>query len=113
VATAVIAATGPEGPPALVLAATVATLLVYWLAHVYADFLDQGLRQPGFDLRVIPPVMGRELAMLVAPAESILLLLLGALHVLDEELAVRLALWSGDLQPLGWGPDLGRRHGQA
>lgn len=39
--------------------------------------------------------MAKELSMLAAPALSILFLLLGALGMLDEGLAVRLALWSG------------------
>jgi hypothetical protein len=51
--------------------------------------------------------------MLAAPALSILFLLLGALGLFDEELAVRLALWNGVVQLLGWGIDVGRRRGQA
>jgi hypothetical protein len=102
VATAVIAATAGHQTPELVLAATVATLLVFWLAHVYSDFLDHGVRQAGFDLKVLPGIMARELSMLAAPALSILFLLLGALGLFDEELAVRLALWNGVAQLLGW-----------
>jgi hypothetical protein len=113
VATAVIAATAGHQTPGLVLAATVATLLVFWLVHVYSDFLDHGVRQAGFDLKILPGIMARELSMLTAPALSILFLLLGALGLLDEELAVRLALWNGVLQLFGWGIDVGRRRGQA
>ncbi|HEV8163577.1 MAG TPA: hypothetical protein VGR74_03865 [Actinomycetota bacterium] len=113
VATAVIAATAGHQTPGLVLAATAATLLVFWLAHVYSDFLDHGVRQAGFDLKILPGIMARELSMLAAPALSIVFLLLGALGLLDEELAVRLALWNGVLQLLGWGIHVGRRRGQA
>jgi hypothetical protein len=113
VASAVIAAAAGHQPPELILAATVATLLVFWLAHVYADVLDHGLRQEGFHLGILPAIMGRELSMLVAPALSILFLLLGAVDLLDEELAVRLALWNGVVQLVGWGIDVGRRRGQA
>ena len=114
VATAVIAATAAGGmSPALILAATVATLLVFWLAHVYADFLDHGLRHGRSDLKVLGSIMVQELSMLVAPALSILFLLLGALGVLEEALAVRLALWNGVVQLVGWGIDVGRRRGQA
>jgi hypothetical protein len=112
VATAVIAATAGHEPPGLVLAATVATLLVFWLAHMYADFLDHGLRQPGLGVRVLLASMARELSMLAAPALSVLFLLLGALGALDERLAVRLALWSGVVQLTGWGIEVGRRRGQ-
>ena len=113
VATAVIAATAGHEPPAFILAATVTTLLVFWLAHVYADVLDHELGQARFDLKVVPAIMGRELSMLAAPALSILFLLLGALGLLDEGLAVRLALWNGVAQLVGWGIEVGRRRGQA
>jgi hypothetical protein len=113
VATALIAATARHQPPELILTATVATLLVFWIAHVYADFLDHGLRQDRFHMGVLPAIMARELSMLAAPALSILFLLLGAVGLLDEELAVRLALWNGVVQLVGWGIDVGRRRGQA
>ena len=114
VATAVIAATAAGGKsPELSLAATVATLLVFWLAHVYADFLDHGLRHGSSDLKVLVSIMGQELAMLAAPALSILSLLLGALGLFSEGLAVRLALWNGVVQLVGWGIEVGRRRGQA
>jgi hypothetical protein len=87
--------------------------LVFWLAHVYADFLDHGLRQARFDLKLLPAIMARELSMLAAPALSIGFLLLGALGLFDEGLAVRLALWNGVAQLVGWGIDVGRRRGQA
>ena len=51
--------------------------------------------------------------MLAAPALSILFLVLGALGVLNEPLAVRLALWTGVVQLFGWGIEVGRRRGQA
>jgi hypothetical protein len=57
--------------------------------------------------------MGQELAMLAAPALSILFLLLGALGLFSEGLAVRLALWNGVVQLVGWGIEVGRRRGQA
>jgi hypothetical protein len=114
VAASVIAATAAGGKsPRLILAATVATLLVFWLAHVYADLLDHGLRQASFHLKLLPAIMARELSMLAAPALSILFLLLGALGVLGERLAVNLALWNGVVQLVGWGVDVGRRRGQA
>jgi hypothetical protein len=45
--------------------------------------------------------MVQELSMLVAPALSILLLLLRALGLLEEALAVGLALWNGVVQLIG------------
>jgi hypothetical protein len=114
VATALIAATAAGGKsPELILAATVATLLVFWLAHVYADVLDHGLRHGRADLKVLGSIMVQELSMLAAPAPSILFLLLGAVGLFGERLAVLLALWNGVVQLVGWGIDVGRRRGQA
>jgi hypothetical protein len=113
VATAVIAASAHDERPGLILAATVATLVVFWLAHVYAEVLAHGLRHARLDLSVVPATMARELSMLAAPALSVVFLLLGALGVLGEGLAVRLALWNGVAQLLGWGIDVGRRLGRS
>jgi hypothetical protein len=113
VATAVIATAAGHEPPGFILAATVLTLLVFWLAHVYADFFDHGVREAGFDLKIVPGIMGRELSMLAAPAPSVLFLLLGALGVLDKGLATQLALWNGVAQLVGWGIDVVRRSGRS
>jgi hypothetical protein len=80
---------------------------------VYAEVLDHGLRHARFDLHVVPGIMARELSMLAAPALSVLFLLLGALGLLGEGLAVRLALWNGVAQLVGWGIDVGRRLGRS
>ncbi len=57
--------------------------------------------------------MARELSMVAAPALSILFLLLGVLGLLDEGLAVGLALWTGVAQLVGWAIEAGRRHGRS
>ena len=106
------AAAGGKSPD-LILTATVATLLVFWLAHVYAHFLDHEVRHDRTRWKVLASIMGQELSMLAAPALSILFLLLGALGLLNEPLAVRLALWAAVLQLFGWGIEVGRRRGQA
>ena len=113
VATAVIAATAGHEPPGLILAATAATLPVFWLAHVYAEVLDRQLGQAGFGLRVVGAVMARELSMVAAPAVPALFLLLGVLGLLGEGLAVGLALWTGVAQLVGWAIEAGRRHGRS
>jgi hypothetical protein len=114
VASAVIAASAAGGKsPDLILMATVATLLVFWLAHVYAHFLDHEVRHDRTRWKVLASIMGQELSMLVAPAFPILFLLLGALGLLPEPLAVRLALWTGVAQLFAWGIEVGRRRGQA
>ena len=113
ITSAVTAATAAEGKsPVLILTAAAATLLVFWLAHVYADFVDRGLRHGSSSWRDLASSMGHELSMLAAPVPSIVFLLLGALGVLSVEWAVRLALWTGVAQLFGWGIDAGRRGGR-
>jgi hypothetical protein len=51
--------------------------------------------------------------MVAAPALPILLLLLGAIGLLNEPLAVQHALWTGVVQLFGWGIEVGRRRGRA
>jgi hypothetical protein len=111
VATAVVAASAHDQRPGLILAATVATLLVFWIAHVYSEVLAQGLRQAGLDLSVAPAVMAGELSMLAAPALSVLFLLLGALAYSASGLRCGLRCgaawsnWSGGASTwdAGWG----------
>ena len=86
---------------------------MFWLAHVYAHFLDHEVRHDRTRWKVLASIMGQELSMVAAPALSILFLLLGALGLLNEPLAVRLALWAAVLQLFGWGIEVGRRRGQA
>src|SRR6266508_2988671 len=66
-----ILATAGHEPPGFILAATAATLAVFWLAHVYADILEHELGRAGFDLKVVPAVMARELSMVAATTLSI------------------------------------------
>jgi hypothetical protein len=111
---AIIAAASAGGKsPDLILTATITTLLVFWLAHVYAHFLDHEVRHDRTQWRVLASIMGQELSMIAAPALSILFLFLGALGLLNEPLAVSLALWTGVAQLVGWGIDVGRRRGRA
>lgn len=112
VATAVIAASARTHRAGVILVATVATLLVFWLAHVYAETIAHGLHHGRLGLQRVPTIMAEELSMLAAPALSLLFLLLAALGLLGEGLAVRLALWNGVVQLLLWGVAVGRRLGR-
>jgi hypothetical protein len=110
--TAVIGATARHQPPGRILALTVATIAIFWLAHVYAEALShhlQGATRPRWD--IVAAAMAEERPMLEAPALSLLLLLLGAVGLLDEHVAVNLALWAGVAQLVGWGVTYARRQG--
>jgi hypothetical protein len=112
VATALIAATAAhEDDPGRIAIGVIVTLLVFWIAHVYANVIEYGLRHAGrrANLRAI---MTDELAMVEAPALSIVLLLLGAIGLLSHGLAVNLALANGVAQLLFWGIAVARRAGR-
>jgi hypothetical protein len=108
----VIAATAGHAGALEVVAATVATLVVFWLAHVYAQALAHHL-QGASRLRwsTVAEALAEERPMLLAPLLSLLLLLAGAAGLLEERTAIRLALWAGVLQLVGWGVTYARRQG--
>lgn len=117
----IAAAAGGDKPTRIVLADTVATLLVFWLAHVYVDVLASNVRAAGPRRPSGPRVLARQfatamvrgLSMIAAPALSLLFLLVSVLGLLEEGLAVTLALWSGVAQLVGWGIALVRKSGQS
>jgi len=111
-ATAVIAATAQHQPPGRILVLTIATLAIFWLAHVYAQALSHHLRgATRLRWAIVAAAMAEERPMLEAPVLSLLLLLLGAVGLLGERLAVNLALWAGVGQLAGWGVAYARRQG--
>jgi hypothetical protein len=102
VTTAAIGAAGSQ-PSRTVLEVALGTLLVFWLAHVYAVALAHHLKGARLRWSGISHAMAQERPMLEAPAFSLLALLMGALGVLDDRSAVILALWLGVGQLVGWG----------
>jgi hypothetical protein len=114
VATALIAATGGHDADTARIAVTVLlTLLVFWLAHVYTEVLEHGLRRKWLDLSVVRTVMADEISMVEAPALSVVILLLGAVGWIDPHLAINLALVNGIVQLLFWGVAVSRRLGHS
>jgi len=110
VTTAVIGVAGSQ-PPRTVLELALGTLLVFWLAHVYAKALAHHLQGARLRWSAITRAMAEERPMLEASALSLLVLLLGALGVLDDRSAVILALWVGVGQLVGWGIAYARSQG--
>jgi hypothetical protein len=109
-AMAVIAGTSADPSHAKPLALTVATLFVFWLAHVYAQALSHHLRgAKRLDWSVVRMAMIEERALLEGPLPLLVVLALGALGVLDEHLTIRLALWLGVAQLVTWGILYARR----
>ena len=107
---AVIAGAARHPSHGRVLALTVATLAVLWLAQVYAHALAPHLRGvKRLDWTVIRAAMAEERTMLEAPALLFLLLALGGIGLLDRHLSITLALWAGVAQLVVWGIVYARR----
>ena len=109
-AMAVIAGTAknPEHGKALTL--TIATLFVFWLAHVYAHALAHHLRgAKRLDWSAVRVAMAEEWSLLQGPVPLLVLLVLGELGVLEERQAVRLALWLGVVELVTWATLYARR----
>src|SRR3954452_21718743 len=112
VATAVVAGAATHGQYERMLGVTVITLVVFWLAHVYAESLGHHLQNAtGLAWSTVTRAMARERPMLVGPLPLLALLLLGAVGLLDENLAVNLALWAGVVQLAAWGVVYARLQG--
>jgi hypothetical protein len=103
-AMAVIAGAAADPGHGKALGLTLATLLVFWLAHVYAQSLAHHLRgttRP--DWAAVRAAMAEERPLLEGPVPMLALLALGELGVLQEHQAVRLALWLGVVELVTWG----------
>ena len=109
-AMAVIAGTAKEPEHGKTLTLTIATLLVFWLAHVYAHALAHHLRgAKRLDWSVVRAAMVEEWSLLQGPVPLLLLLTLGELGVLEERQSVRLALWLGVVELVTWAVLYARR----
>ena len=109
-AMAVIAGTAKDPEHGKALTLTIATLFVFWLAHVYAHALAHHLRgAKRLDWSAVTAAMVEEWALLQGPVPLLVLLSLGELGVLEERQAIRLALWLGVVELVTWGILYARR----
>ena len=109
-AMAVIAGSAKSSEPGEALGLTIATLLVFWLAHVYAHALAHHLRgAKRLDWSAVKVAMAEEWSLLQGPLPLLLLLALGELGILEERQAVRLALWLGVVELVTWATLYARR----
>ena len=88
------------------------TVLVFWLAHVYAHSigtrLRTGARQSWAHLRA---EMANEWPLVQAAGPALAVLLLAAAGLFDTETAVVIGLTTGMIGLFAWGVVLGRRQG--
>jgi hypothetical protein len=111
-AAVIAAAAGHDAPLEEILTGTVVTLVVFWLAHVYAEVVAHhisGRHRPS--LSAVRAAMVAELPVLEGPMLSLLLLLAGVLGLLEHDTAINLALWAVVAQLVAWGVAYARQQG--
>src|SRR4051812_4828366 len=110
VAMAVIASAAHDPVRGRAWALTISTLIVFWLAHVYAEALAHHLQgDKRLDVPAVRAAMAEELPMLIGPLPCLLLLGLDVIGLVEPAPAVTLALWVGVAQLVGWGVRYARR----
>jgi hypothetical protein len=107
---AVIAGTAADPGHGKPLWLTLATLAVFWLAHVYAQTLSHHLKgAKRLEWPAVKAAMVEERPLLEGPIPMLVVLALGELHVFEGRTAVRLALWIGVAELVIWGVLYARR----
>jgi hypothetical protein len=108
VATSVIAIEGALSPSLGDLIGTdLTTVLVYWLAHVYASFVASGQsdeqREHLSGPRRLARIMGHEWSVVAGSFLPLLAVLIGGLFTDDVATAALVGLWAGVALLYGWG----------
>ena len=103
-ALAVIAGTAASEAHGKTLYLTLATLFVFWVAHVYAQALSHHLKGAArLDWTIVRAAMAEEWPLIEGPLPLLVVLALGHFGVLEERTAIRLALWLGVANLFVWG----------
>lgn len=104
----------PENGIVYVLGGLLATAVVFWLSHVYAEVLAEHVRPGttrwGADIRA---ALAREWPLVQAAVPLAAGLLLGVVGLVSRDTAVNIAIAAGLAELFGWGLAVGRRLGQA
>jgi hypothetical protein len=93
-----------------VLLAVAVTILVFWLAHVFAESAARRLHQKeNLTLRDVTAVGREEGAMVLAALPTVLVLALGSFEALSRDLTLDLAIGLGVAELVGLGFVIARR----
>jgi hypothetical protein len=97
-----------------ILVSVVATMLIFWLAHVYAEAMSRGL-EAGRHLvwAEIRGLAAGEWPLVQAAFPTAIVLALGAIGVLSTETAVDVAIAVGVVALFTWGLAIGRASGSS
>jgi hypothetical protein len=90
------AASGEVGRPGYLAALVSSVVVAVWVAHLYAHGLSESIeRRQRVTLGDLERIAHREVGILIAAAVPVVVLVLGAAHVLAERTAIWLALGAG------------------
>ncbi|MFL5819820.1 MAG: hypothetical protein ACJ76S_03965 [Solirubrobacteraceae bacterium] len=112
--TSVVAALSEDrnAGPAEILFSVALSMLVFWLAHVYAQAVALRLgRQAPLTWREVRTIMRQEWPIMQAAVPALVVLGLGWVGVLSDRAAINLAIAVGVVALSGWGFVIGRRSG--
>ncbi|GGO99839.1 hypothetical protein [Wenjunlia tyrosinilytica] len=92
--------------------ATIVSVLVYWLTHVYADEVGHDPENgPAFSKRRLMATLRRDWAIAQASIPPLAVLLLSSLCGATSFLALEIAVWSAVALLVAWGMFSAARHG--
>jgi hypothetical protein len=107
---ALLAVEPEDDPPAQVAAAVAITVVVFWLAHVYAHSIGERVRTGG---RLSWPHLRTQLAhewpLVQSAVPALLALLLAVVGLFSTETAITIGLALGMIELFAWGVLVGRR----
>ncbi len=103
----------PDNGIGFVLGGLLATAIIFWLAHVYAEVLAEHVRSRRTSWRAdIRAAVVGEWPLVQAAVPLALGLALGVVGLLSRDAAVNVAIALGLAELFGWGLAVGRRLGQ-
>jgi len=99
-----------QAGPSEIFFSVVLTMLVFWLAHLYAEAVAQRLERPDpLSWREVRGLMSQEWPIMRAALPALLALGLGWAGVVSSRMATNLAIAAGVVALFGWGLLIGRR----
>ena len=97
-----------------ILVSVVTTMLVFWLAHVYAEAMSRGLdARRHLEWAEIRGLAASEWPLVQAAIPTAIVLALGAIGALSTEAAVDIAIAVGVVALFTWGLAIGRASGSS
>ncbi len=108
---AVVALSRHDEPPMEIVAGVCATMIVFWIAHVYAETISRSVAQDG-RVRAVSHLARRQWPMVQAALPAVVALTLAALGLWSRNAGITIALLLGVVALAGWGTAAGRRSGR-